>query len=64
MLRDEASHKQHCALLEDDDTGEISKQYGINRNSILNEHVAQLHVFQPCLKFVEGEISLCIDHEL
>ena len=43
MLRDEASHKQHCALLEDDDTGEISKQYGINRNSILNE-LSYFHV--------------------
>lgn len=44
MLRDEKSHKQHCSLIEADATGEASKEFGINRNSILN----QLTYFHVC----------------
>jgi len=43
VLRNEAAHKQYCALLEEDSSGEVSKEYGINRDSILNE-LAYFHV--------------------
>ena len=43
MLRNEAAHRQYCALLEEDSSGEVSKQYGINRDSILNK-LAYFHV--------------------
>ena len=48
MLRNEATHKQYCALLEEDSSGEVSKQYGINRDSILNE-LAYFHVWNGSL---------------
>lgn len=31
------SHKSQCVLVEQDETGKSLKEYGINRNSILNE---------------------------
>ena len=43
MLRNEAAHRQYCALLEEDSSGEVSKQYDINRDSILNE-LAYFHM--------------------
>ena len=43
MLRNEAAHRQYCALLEEDSSGEVSKQYDINRDSILNE-LAYFHL--------------------
>ena len=43
MLRDKASHTLHCAALEKDTTGEVSKEYGINRDSALNE-LSYFHV--------------------
>jgi len=43
VLRCEEEHKQHCALLKEDSTGEVSKEYGINRDSILNE-LSYFHV--------------------
>ena len=48
MLRCEADHKQHCALLKEDNTGEVSKEYGINRDSILNE-LSYFHVCNGAL---------------
>ena len=42
MLRNEVAHKQYYALLEDS-SGEVSKEYGINRDLTLNE-VAYFHV--------------------
>lgn len=37
QLRDKITHEQHCRLVEEDSSGVASKEYGINRNSILNE---------------------------
>ena len=35
ILRDPSSHNQHC--LEIENTTEASREYGVNRDSILNE---------------------------
>ena len=43
-LRDEHSHQDQCDELDGDSSGEVSKEYGINRNSILNE----LSFFHVC----------------
>ena len=56
MLRNKVSHKQHCALLKEDTTGNISKEYGINRDSILNE----LSYFHVC----DGSLLPDVMHDL
>lgn len=43
-LRSEESHRRQCTLIEEDGSGKASKEYGINRNSILN----QLSYFHVC----------------
>ena len=43
MLRDKESHERQCVLVEKDASGKKSKEYGINRNSALNE-LAYFHV--------------------
>jgi len=43
VLRCEEEHKQHCALLKEDSTGKVSKEYGINHDSILIE-LSYFHV--------------------
>ena len=56
MLRDKASHEQHCALLQGDTMGHVSKEYGINRNSVLNE----LSYFHVC----SGSLLPDVMHDL
>ena len=41
--RDKVSHKHHCNLVAEDSSGTASKNYGVNRDSILNE-LAYFHV--------------------
>ena len=43
VLRDEATHKQHCDSLREDISGEASKECGVNRDSVLNE-LSYFHV--------------------
>lgn len=43
-MRDKETHLQQCTLLLQDPSGEISKEHGINCNSILNE----LMYFHTC----------------
>ena len=50
------SHKSQCVLVEQDETGELSKEFGINRNSILNE----LLYFNVC----DGSLLPDIMHDL
>ncbi len=47
-LRDKASHQQQCSVLEGPSGKEASKQYGINRDSILNE-LSHFHVCSGAL---------------
>lgn len=35
--RDKLSHKRHCRLVAEDSSGTSSKEYGVNRDFILNE---------------------------
>ena len=44
QLRDKTNHDKQCKLIEEDPSGNASKEYGINRNSILN----QLSYFHVC----------------
>ena len=44
VSRDKTTHKCHCTLVEEDTSGRASKEYGINRDSILN----QLSYFNVC----------------
>lgn len=37
VLRNKESHLRYCALLDTDSSGDVSKEYGINRKSILSE---------------------------
>ena len=37
QLQDKTTHEQHCRSVEEDSSGDASKEYGINRNSILNQ---------------------------
>ena len=48
--------KQHCALFKEDSTGEVSKEYGINRDSILKE----LSYFHVC----NGSLVLDVMHDI
>lgn len=48
QLREKTSHKIQCEEVEKDKTGEKSKEYGINRNSVLNE-LAYFHVCSGAL---------------
>ena len=48
QLREKTSHKIQCEEVEKDNTGEKSKEYGINRNSVLNE-LAYFHVCSGAL---------------
>ena len=50
------SHESQCVLVERDETGKLSKEYGINRNSILNE----LLYFNVC----DGSLLPDIMHDL
>ena len=50
------SHESQCVLVEQDETGKLSKEYGINRNSILNE----LLYFNVC----DGSLLPDIMHDL
>lgn len=43
-LRNETTHRQHCVSIEQDASGKASKEYGVNRDSILN----QLSYFHVC----------------
>ena len=42
-LRDKQAHEQYCKSVDEDSSGAASKEYGINRNSILNQ-LAYFHV--------------------
>lgn len=44
QLRNEADHEQHCDLIQNDPSGDMSKKYGINRRSALNN----LKYFHVC----------------
>ena len=44
VLRSEESHNSQCSRVEKDESGVASKEYGINRNSILN----QLSYYHVC----------------
>jgi len=37
VLRNENDHKGYCKLVEADKSGALSKEFGINRDSVLNE---------------------------
>ena len=54
--RDKVSHKNHCSLVAEDSSGTASKEYGINRDSILNE----LAYFHVC----DGSLLLDVMHDL
>lgn len=56
QLRDKTTHEQHCRSIEEDSSGDASKEYGINRNSILN----QLTYFHVC----DGSLLPDIMHDL
>lgn len=43
-LRNEQDHNNHCDLIENDRSGDMSKEYGINRRSALND----LKFFHVC----------------
>ena len=43
-MRNEDDHNEYVKLIEADRTGERSKEFGINRNSVLNE----LQYFHAC----------------
>ena len=43
-LRNENDHKDHCKLIEADKSGAKSKEFGVNRDSVLNE----LKYFHVC----------------
>ena len=55
-LRDKTSHEQHCKSVQEDSSGNASKEYGINRNSILN----QLNYFHVC----DGSLLPDIMHDI
>jgi len=55
-LQNKGSHEEHCSLLEMDTSGETSKEYGINRNSILN----QLSYFHVC----DGSLLPDVMHDI
>ena len=55
-LRNKESHLRQCALVNTDITGDCSKEYGINRNSILNE----LTYFDMC----NGSLIPDVMHDL
>ena len=51
-----ASHKHHCSLVAEDSSGTVSKEYGVNRDSILNE----LTYFHVC----DGSLLPDVMHDL
>jgi len=56
QLRDKTTHEQQCRSVEEDSSGDASKEYGINRNSILN----QLTYFHVC----DGSLLPDIMHDI
>lgn len=56
MLRNKFTHQEHCRLVQEDTTGTASKEYGVNRDSILNE----LTFFHVC----NGSLLPDILHDL
>ena len=54
--RDKISHKRHCRLVAEDSSGSASKEYGVNRDSILNE----LTYFHVC----DGSLLPDVMHDL
>lgn len=56
QLRNKDLHEEQCSLLETDISGEASKEYGLNRNSILN----QLTYFHVC----DGSLLPDIMHDI
>ena len=56
ISRDKMSHKDQCELIKKDSSGEKSKEFGINRDSILNE----LNYFHVC----DGSLLPDIMHDL
>ena len=56
QLRNKHDHKIQCTDIEKDKSGESSKEYGINRNSILNE----LKYFHVC----DGSLLPDIMHDV
>ena len=55
-LRNTVSHKEQCEALQGDASGEVSKKYGINRDSALN----QLSYFHVC----DGSLLPDIMHDV
>ena len=56
QLRDKTTHEQYCRSIEEDSSGAASKEYGINRNSILNK----LTYFHVC----DGSMLPDIMHDI
>ena len=56
ILRDKATHERHCSEIIGDSSGAKSKEYGVNRNSVLNE----LRYFHVC----DGSLLPDIMHDL
>jgi len=56
VSRDKISHKDQCKLIEKDSTGERSKEFGVNRDSILNE----LNYFHVC----DGSLLPDVMHDI
>lgn len=55
-LRNKYTHQEHCRGIQDDTTGALSKEYGVNRDSILN----QLTFFHVC----DGSLLPDIMHDV
>lgn len=55
-LRNKEDHKRYCTLIENDITGTKSKEYGVNRNSALND----LTYFHVC----DGSLIPDIMHDI
>ena len=56
VARDKVSHKLHCSLIAEDSSGKASMNYGVNRDSILNE----LTYFHVC----DGSLLPDVMHDL
>lgn len=56
VSRDKVSHKLHCRLIAEDSSGKASRDYGVNRDSILN----QLTYFHVC----DGSLLPDVMHDL
>ena len=56
VSRDKVSHKLHCSLIAEDSSGKASRDYGVNRDSILN----QLTYFHVC----DGSLLPDVMHDL